>query len=195
MKKSKKLAKIRPNLQRDLEMAREHLPQSMGGEGLTVPEIAERHGVSTWSVYKALAQGDVREVQKRWYEYILDEQRELGPAAVKALKGLIEAGDSTTVNAYFKRMSPPEPVAETNIEKLEIKISVEDAKRLGFQPGESVDFAEYMKRRSEEFQSEHPTPESSYHCPACSYTTEDIGQLGDHLQAAHCSESSAADEE
>ena len=190
MTKSKRLQqrqeKPRANLARDLEILAEHLPAELGGQGKSVEDIAGEQGVSRWAIYKRLEREDVKEAERAWISYIVGSQRDLGPVAVKALGRLLEAGDSATVNAFFKRMGPPEPVAETNIEKLEIKIRVEDAKRLGFQPGESVDFAEYMKRSSEEFQREHLTPESSYHCPACSYTTEDISQLGEHLQAAHC---------
>ncbi len=195
MTKSKGLQRRpRANLARDLEILKEHLPAELGGEGLTVEQIADERGLSRWAVYKSLEREDVRQAEAAWIRYVVGEQRDLGPVAVKALGRLLEAGDSATVNAFFKRMGPPEPVAETNIEKLEIKISVEDAKRLGFQPGEPVEFADYARRMGEEMERAQ-APVGAYRCPACSYRTADIGQLGDHILTAHRSESSAADDE
>jgi hypothetical protein len=172
--KSKELARLRPNLQRDLEIARERFA------GKSVAQIAEERGMSTWNVYKILEHADVREAQRGWLEYILHEQRELGPDAVEALRGLIRSGDSQTVNAYFKRMGPPEPIAEIPIEKLEIKFSpeaLELARRLNPPPDESA------------------PADGNYRCPACSYSTADIGQLGDHIQAAHCQKPTAEERE
>ncbi len=184
-KKAKKATKPRGNLARDLEILKQRMPAELGGEGLTVEQIAEERGLSRWAIYKALERRDVREAEKAWLKFIVGSQRDLAPEALVALRELIRAGDSATVNAFFKRMGPPEPVAETTIEKLEIKISVEDAKRLGFQPGEPVEFADYARRAGEEMERAHQAPAGSYPCPACSYTTTDIGQLAEHIQAAH----------
>ncbi len=162
--KSKKLARLRPNLQRDLDIARERFA------GKSVAQIAEERGMSTWNVYKILAHADVREAQRGWLEYILHEQREMGPEAVAALRGLIRSGDAQTVNAFFKRMGPPEPVAEVNVEKLEITAP----------PG----MLELVRRQNPP-PDDAEAEDGTYRCPACNYATADLGQLGHHLTTVH----------
>ncbi len=171
-KKAKKATKPRGNLVRDLEILKQHMPAELGGEGLTVEDIAAEEGVTRWAIYKRLEREDVKEAERAWVRYIVGSQRDLGPVAVKALGRLLEAGDSATVNAFFKRMGPPEPVADVAIEKLEIK----------FSPATD----EILKLQNPNY---HPAAAGSYPCPVvgCSYTTADIGQLGDHLQEVHCS--------
>ncbi len=186
MTKSKRLQqrqeKPRANLARDLEILRQHMPTSLRGEGRSVEEIAEEQGVSRWAIYKRLEREDVKEAERAWVSYIVGSQRDLGPVAVKALGRLLEAGDSATVNAFFKRMGPPEPVADVAIEKLEIKI-----------PQETIDRVRKLNPwKEDEAEAEDG---GSFKCPACSYVTADIGQLGDHIAAAHGSESTSTDGE
>ncbi len=177
MTKPKKATKPRGDLARDLEILKQHMPAELGGEGLTVEQIAEERGLSRWAIYKALERRDVREAEQAWLKFIVGSQRDLAPEALVALRELIRAGDSATVNAFFKRMGPPEPVADVAIEKLELKV-----------PQEYLDLVHRLNPAFDEAE------DGAYRCPACSYVRADIGQLGDHIQAAHCSESSAANE-
>ncbi len=175
--KEKLLRKPRPNFDRDVQMAKEHLPVALGGEGKSVPRIAEERGLSTWAVYKALEQQDVKDVHQQWLKWAFRKHREMGPAVLEATEQLIRAGDSATVNNYWKRMGVDkgEPSAEVNIEKLKISAP----------PG----LLELVRK-----QNPPPEAEGEYRCPACSYVTPDLAQLGDHLQAAHGSRSAQAAE-
>ncbi len=126
---------IRPMLGRDLEMAKEHLPTQLGGEGLTVPEIAEKHGVSTWAVYKAMEQQDVKEVHTAWLKWAMREHRKLGPTALRATKQLLEAGEPSTVRDFWRRTGVSlEPTVEVDARELRMEIKIQYPEMFDIQP-------------------------------------------------------------
>jgi hypothetical protein len=148
-------------------MAAEHLPKELGGEGLTVPEVAEKHGLSTDAVYKALQNEDVRDAQARWRDWAWKQHRRLGPKAVVALEHLIEQEEPRAVIDYWRRTGiSDEPTATVDMEPLALIYSVEDP------------LAESRKRLRE----------AELACPLCREIQH--GTLGfyDHMVAQHGSQ-------
>lgn len=171
----------RPTLDRDLAMARERLPVSLGGEGLSTAQIAEKHGMSTDAVYKALQNEDVREAHSNWLKAMSRKQRELGPEAHEAVKELISKREPGTVRAYMRGMQvwQDSPSAVVDIEKLELTVPPEFAELLKVNPA--------YREQAEEPDEEDGAAPGAYPCPApsCGTVFEEMTDLAQHILSEH----------
>ena len=93
----------RPRFERDLALARDHLPQSLGGGGMSVEQLSEKYGLHERNVYRVLAKPDIREIHNEWMRGVLQRHRDMGPAALEAMRDLIRQQDPYAVNQYWKR--------------------------------------------------------------------------------------------